>query len=338
VLDRPPYQAKKSIPVLSDRKAFLTLHLRWFVAVVAATALAVGWYAAQSFGRNRWPGGGSLVGLTFGVLAAVIILFECLLGLRRTRWFRTARWLGSAQLWMKAHIWLGLFAVPLVLMHSGFRWGSWLSTLVAGVFGLVTASGLFGWYMQNLIPRWLIEAVPDETIHSQLDDLAEQLCADARRIAGLHDATAERRELLASQGRRSANVVSTGAARRVGTMVERSPRPQHEPEEVVVSAVVQQAVIQEIEPFLRSGQSRDRGLQSAQRSGWYFEELRRRIDDRKLQATIGNLERLCERRRQMNLQRTLHFWLHGWLSIHLPLAMALLILLVAHIWFALRYS
>ena len=78
----------------------------------------------------------------------------------------------------------------------------------------MTATGLFGWYMQNLIPRWLIEAVPDETIHSQLDDLAEQLCADARRFAGLHDATAETRELLASQGRRSINVVSTGASRR----------------------------------------------------------------------------------------------------------------------------
>lgn len=325
--------------MLSDRKAFVALHRRWFIATVLATAAAVVWYGWEATGRTRWPGGSSLVGLTFGVLAGGIILFESLLGLRRTQLFRTARWLGSAQLWMKAHIWLGLLAVPLVVMHSGLKWGGWLSTLVAGSFALVTASGVFGWLMQNLIPRWLIEAVPNETIHSQIADVANQLSSDARRLVGMHAPAVDTFELRSGGRLQRGNMVMAGAPRRVGTMVERLPRAKQEsPQELVVPELLREAVARDIEPFLRSGLSDDRGLNKAQRCGWYFDELKRRINDRELQLVVGQLEQLCERRRQMNLQQTLHWWLHGWLSIHLPLAMMLLILLAGHIWFALRYS
>ena len=299
--------------------------------VCAATAAAAGWYTLAGYGQSRWPGGSSVVGLTFGVLAAVIILFECLLGLRRTRLFRTARWLGSAQLWMKAHIWLGLLAVPLVVMHSGFDWGGWFSTLLAGTFGLVTASGIFGLIMQNIVPRMLLDAVPDETIHSEIDRVAQQLAADARRVVGLlHDAP------VAPSPQRP---VASGAARHVGTHLQLSPHPRRElPEQIVAPPALQDAVIHEIEPFLLHGSSPRTELRAAQRSAWYFEELRRRIDSPELQSAVSTLERLCERRRQMNLQQKLNFWLHGWLSIHLPLAMALLVLLAGHVWFALRYS
>lgn len=325
--------------MLSDRKAFVALHLRWFIAAVVATAAAVAWYGWEAAGQNRWPGGSSLVGLTYGVLAGGIIVFECLLGLRRTRLFRTARWLGSAQLWMKAHIWLGLLAVPLVVMHTGLQWGGWLSTLAAGAFALVTASGIFGWWMQNLIPRWLIEAVPTETIHSRIDDVAQQLCADACRLVGIVTPNVANAKLDFQRTGQRSNVIVAGASRRVGTMVERMPRARQEsPQELVVPELLREAVARDIEPFLRSGRSEHCGLNAAQRSGWYFEELKRRINDRELQIVVGQLDQLCERRRQMNLQQKLHWWLHGWLSVHLPLAMVLLILLIGHIWFALRYS
>jgi hypothetical protein len=50
------------------------------------------------------------------------------------------------------------------------------------------------------------------------------------------------------------------------------------------------------------------------------------------------MEELCERRRQLNVQRRLHFWLHNWLWLHLPLSLALLALLVGHVFWALRYG
>ena len=66
-----------------------------------------------------------------GILAAVIFLFELALVAKKTKPFRTARWLGSAQTWMKAHIWLGLLTVPLVLLHSGGQFGGTLTTLLS---------------------------------------------------------------------------------------------------------------------------------------------------------------------------------------------------------------
>lgn len=327
--------------MLTDRAAIVTLHWRWLLAVCAVTVAAACWYALAAYGQSRWPGGSSVVGLTFGVLAAVIILFECLLGLRRTRPFRTARWLGSAQLWMKVHIWLGLLAVPLVVMHSGFDWGGWFSTLLAGTFALVTASGVFGLVMQNVVPRILLDAVPDETIHSEIDRVAQQLAADARRVVGLLDDASFDPPLAAHSGLSPSpqRRVVSGAARHVGTSVQLAPRPRGElPAQVVAPPALHEAVLHEIEPFLLHGKSPRAGLHAGQRSAWYFEELRRRVDSPELRMAISTLERLCERRRQMNLQQRLNFWLHGWLSIHLPLAMALLVLLAGHVWFALRYS
>jgi hypothetical protein len=57
-----------------------------------------------------------------------------------------------------------------------------------------------------------------------------------------------------------------------------------------------------------------------------------------LRGLIGQLEELCERRRQLNVQRRLHFWLHNWLWIHWPLSVALMLLLIGHIILAMRFG
>lgn len=318
--------------MLSDRQALFTLHRWWLLGAIAVTLGVAVVYVLAARDRQQLPGGSSPIGLAYGAIAALIILFECALVLRRTWLFRTFRGLGSAQFWMKAHIWLGLLAVPLVLMHSGFRWGGWLSTLVAGCFALITASGIFGLVMQTIVPRMMLELLPEETIHAQIDDIAGQMVADARRLVGLLEAEDERFELPARE------LVISGFPRKVGTIVERVPRPDRElPAVVNVPSALQDALRNDIEPFLRSGASPQLGLHTKQRSSWYFEELRRRIESQEAQLIVTTLERFCDRRRQMNLQRRLHFWLHGWLHVHVPLAAVLLALLVGHVVFAWRY-
>ena len=52
-------------------------------------------------------------------VAGAIMLFELALWFRKTTWFRTCRCLGSAQSWMKAHIWLGLLTVPCWAQEAG---------------------------------------------------------------------------------------------------------------------------------------------------------------------------------------------------------------------------
>ena len=52
---------------------------------------------------------------------------------------------------------------------------------------------------------------------------------------------------------------------------------------------------------------------------------------------IDRLEQACDRRRQFDLQARLHHWLHGWLLVHVPLSVALGVLLAIHIPVALWY-
>ena len=47
---------------------------------------------------------------------------------------------------------------------------------------------------------------------------------------------------------------------------------------------------------------------------------------------------IAAERRDLAVQRRLHLSLHTWLLIHVPLTAALLTLLGAHVWFAVRYT
>jgi hypothetical protein len=120
--------------VLVDGKNFRALHQRWFLGFLIASGLAIGCYVLEARTSDRWPGGGSRIGLILGIATGLIIFFECAIVLRKTSWFRARRWIGSGKFWMKAHIWLGLLTVPLAFLHSGFRWGGPFTTLLMVCF------------------------------------------------------------------------------------------------------------------------------------------------------------------------------------------------------------
>src|SRR5207249_1598623 len=127
------------------------------------------WYFVESSRSTQWPGGSSLPGFVFGVLGGLIILFEVLLWWRK----RVRVWrIGRAQAWMRAHIWLGLLCVPLLIYHSGFRLGGILSTVLMVLLLVVVASGIWGLVLQQILPRRMLDDVPAETIYSQIDYLA----------------------------------------------------------------------------------------------------------------------------------------------------------------------
>jgi hypothetical protein len=334
--------------VLIERRNFWNLHGRWFVATAGASAAALAWCILWYIRNGRWPGGGSWPGLALGALAAIIFLFELALVAKKTRLLRTARWSLSAQTWMKAHIWLGLLTVPLVLLHSGADFGGTLTTLLMAAFGIVIVSGLWGLAVQNYLPTMLLEAAPAETIYSQIDAVGRQYAAEAQRLVLLYCGGDAEIEALARQEPRppgpemshandTSSVVIAGAARQVGPQIARSPQPQAELPRQVPSPVIHEALRDCIEPFL-AGETESAGpLGSKQRNDWYFEDLRLRVAP-ELRGLVGQLEGLCERRRQLNVQRRLHFWLHNWLFFHLPLSLVLVALLAGHVIFALRYG
>jgi hypothetical protein len=324
--------------VLIDARNFWKLHSRWLVGTLIATAAAVGLTVWAGMRGGRWPGGGSATGLVLGVLAAAIFVFEMAMVLKKTTSFRTIRWMLPAQTWMKAHIWLGLLTVPLVVLHSGGSFGGMLTTIFVTVFAVVIVSGIWGLALQNVLPKLLVEAAPAETVYSQIDRVGRQYAAEAQRLVllacgGEEDLPLKEPALTASEVAGEAHI--RGAPRNVGIQIERSPHPASDLPQAIPSPAVQAALARDIRPFLETGQ---RGmLGSRQRNQWYFDDLRLRVAP-ELRELVNQLDELCERRRQLNVQRRIHFWLHNWLWLHLPLSIGLMILLVGHVVTALRFD
>ena len=52
---------------------------------------------------------------------------------------------------------------------------------------------------------------------------------------------------------------------------------------------------------------------------------------------LEDIEAICEERRQLAVQRSMHHWLHGWLYVHVPLSFAFLVLILVHAVVSLRY-
>ncbi len=100
------------------------------------------------------------MGLIFGAVALGIFVFGVLLSLRKKFLF----WrLGSVQLWMRAHIWLTLLSIPLVLFHSGFRVGGAMTQFLLCLYGLVMLSGVYRLFLQHVLPQMMKERLPYET-------------------------------------------------------------------------------------------------------------------------------------------------------------------------------
>src|SRR5437867_3259605 len=125
-------------------------HRWWVIFILVILAAASCWFFVEGSSSSEWPGGSSLPGFTFGVVGGLVIVFEFLLWWRK----KVRVWrIGRVQVWMRAHIWLGLLCVPLLVYHSGFRLGGTLSTYLMVLLVVVVASGVWGLWMQQLLPQ-----------------------------------------------------------------------------------------------------------------------------------------------------------------------------------------
>lgn len=171
-------------------------HIPWFVFVVGATIFAA-WIYLGNFAPQKLPAGlrlpsaftqmpsehrsvgGTPVGLIFGATAFMIFIFAGLLGARK----KVVLWrLGTLQRWMRAHIWLTLLTVPLVLFHSGFRFGGPMTTLLVVLYAVVMISGIYGLVLQHQLPHIMKERLPAETVYEQIPHIRAQLVAAAEKM------------------------------------------------------------------------------------------------------------------------------------------------------------
>lgn len=323
--------------MLFDRKNFVPLHLAWMLGTLAAAIVAAVWYFSFARTGRPWPGGGSVPGLVLGVAGGLIILFEFALWPRKTPLFRTSRWLGKTQTWMKAHIWLGLLVLPLALLHGGLSFGGIYTSLLMWLLLIVIGSGVFGLVMQNILPRLLIDRVPEETVASQIEVVSLQLAEDARRLVIDVCEGAEEEFAAVGNGVVAVGKQRVGVARRVGTVVPQSLDPELTRPARIAAPQLTAAMQHEIEPYLRSGRSSSGLLGSRTKTTQYFAALRQKSPVA-IRPAIDQIEGLCRRRSELALQERLQFWLHAWLLVHLPLSIALVILLVSHVYLALRFG
>lgn len=294
----------------------LTRH-RWFfwsgllVLVVAFVA------AMKEASPQTWsPNGGTGTGLLLGILAAAIIAFEMLLWPRkRLRWqwgnrlISARTWkLGPTKRWMQWHLWLGLISLPIALMHSGYLfWNDWFSLpwCLTVAMALVYFSGIYGLWLQNWIPRQLLQQVTAEVPAAEIKGVMQHHRHEFSRRLELELQTCTGTELQAAQ--KVAQYFQTVA-----------------------------------ELYLTEGNSRSplatdaRAMNEFAKIRTDFSRLITSTSSRS-ERLLNDLEELCGLRRQLDVQRRLQRRLHLWLLVHFPLSVWLCFLLVAHVLTALKY-
>jgi hypothetical protein len=283
--------------------------------------------------------------LTFGVIGFAMMIFAALLGARK----RVPTWrVGRAQAWMRGHLWLGFLALPMILFHGGFHFGGTLTRILMWLLIITVFSGVFGAALQHYIPRVMTTDVPLETIYDEIgsvrtlllgeaDRAVESLCGNmglSRNLSGeslrAGGFTALRTMAASAVPLRTSAAVSAGASAAVAAAPEIILLSEKE------SGPLRRFYRDEMRPFLEGPTLRGQRLADAAKAGSAFAGLRTLLPAA-AQATLADLEDICDEARQLTRQERLHHWMHGWLLLHIPLSLALILLGAVHAVMALRY-
>jgi hypothetical protein len=204
------------------------------------------------------------------------------------------------------HIRLGFACLPIVLLHAGFRFGGPLTSATLVLFLIVTFSGIWGLILQQWLPQKLLAEVPKETIASQIDFVSEYHASEAIRLVD---------ELVT-----------------VPLEAESA-----EPAVAGVPAVELVAFRDRLLlPYLRGNDTERSPLASPAGAETHFSQLRGVVPE-VAGAVVERMRELAELRRQWDHQRRLQFLLHSWLVVHLPLSVAMTVLMLVHAVRALKY-
>jgi hypothetical protein len=312
-------------------------HRPWFLGIVLASLAATAWYAFEWYRTGILPGGSSGPGFAFGIAGGLIIVFEMLLWVRKK--YRAVR-IGRAKLWMKAHIWLGLLCLPLLILHSGFRWWNLaLSGILMAVLFIVIASGVWGLALQQILPTVMLDDIPAETIRSQIDYVLGQLLNEARRLVRVTCGQGDRgltQGDVTMMGDADQTFLVIGAVRTVGRVQGKVLQTRTQAMMVLGSEPLLLFFEEQMVPFFQAKKVSHLPLGSSKQAAAMFRELKTFLEP-EAHGVVDTLESLCDQRRQFARQVRLHSWLHTWLCVHLPLSVALLVLMIVHIFYALKY-
>ncbi len=258
---------------------------------------------------------GTPLGIIYGSVAAAIFVFAALLGVRRKR--PTLK-VGRLQLWLKAHIWLTILTIPLVLLHCGFSTGSPMTKWFLVIYGIVMVSGFYGLALQQFLPRLMKDHVPGETIFEQIPHLRRQMHQSALEMRKALDTTPAR-ALVAASAAAPATLFGDSSAPSATVESQSDPAVQSLKQFLDESAL----------PYLAATRG-EKLLLGAQRvSDDQFRFLKISVGG-ELKSRVDQLQSWCDERRQLDLQTRLQHWLHGWLLVHIPFSVLLIVFTAWH--------
>jgi hypothetical protein len=296
-------------------------HIPWFLFVVIATIGACWIYIGNFYPTRLPPGlhlsralvqngsehrsiGGTPVGLIFGTVSFGIFIFGALLSLRK----RFVRWpIGTVQSWLRAHIWLTLLTIPLVLLHSGFRLGAPMTTLLMALYGVVMVSGIYGLFLQHRMPGIMQERLPTETVYEQIPYIRSRLALAAERMCNSF----------------------TPAAPQSATAGALAVDPESE-------AALVTFLQDQVMPYLNARRGGRFRLGDSRYSEDTFRFVKLKVTEA-YRSRVEEIQAWCDERRMLDLQTRLHHWLHGWLFVHVPFSFLLLLLTAWHAFVTLFY-
>jgi hypothetical protein len=337
-------------------------HIPWALFVALVTTAAALLYAAQFYPQRvpqalRFFGekapehaiiGGTPLGLVFGAVSLGIFIFAALLGLqKRMRWLP----IGSVQRWLRAHIWLTLLTIPLVLLHSGFHLGGPMTTLLMALYGVVMVSGVYGLALQHRMPTLMKERLPAEIVYEQIPNIRAQLCASAERLLKAYargDSTTAPLPLAraALPDVREHAVLKTptaiekpmGGATVRGTAIGAAPIVATAPEagenlELAAAAeseeVLARFIDRQLLPYLQARRGDRFRLARAREADDTFRHLKQQIAAA-YRPRVEEMQGWCDERRLLDVQTRMQHWLHGWLLVHVPVSFLLLLMTLWH--------
>lgn len=116
------------------------------------------------------PSGSTWLGYTLGILGALLILWLAWFGVRK-RQFRESR--APAQAWVSAHVYLGLSLLVIATLHAGFQLGWNVHSLAYVLMLLVIASGGYGIVSYSTLPTRITEIRNQMEFRAMLEEVHE---------------------------------------------------------------------------------------------------------------------------------------------------------------------
>jgi hypothetical protein len=281
-------------------------HYRYASIAGAASLLTLTVYMLD---RPRVPPNGSTwLGYTLGAIAALLVIFLALFGIRKRAFSST---IGTAIGWVSAHVYLGLAALLIATLHSGMHFGANVHTVAYVLMCLVTLSGIWGVYAYVSFPGAMIQQRGNLRRSEFLRQIAE---LDGSALDLAERISPQITQLLA-EGARRTDLGGGGLWKQLRGRDESTlllgigSAPQRSQ---LVANTNQRALIQALAQLRPGRSSNEVALSSIQ----------------KLLELAGSKAALLQRlRRETQLAALLRIWLF----LHVPLCCALLAALCIHI-------